>query len=464
MLVAFVQTRQHADVRAKMIGLEDRLAARLPAYMIPSAYIKIEEIPLSSSGKIDRKQLRAIGASMTRHELTTSFYAHAERRTPSTDHELCLQRLWSEVLNVGIESISADDSFLQHGDDSIQAMKLTTRARHGGLDLSVADILGNVKLSQMALQMQSRAEESRGVGLDYRPFSLIPPASQQPIEQQVIEYGLSLNNVLDILPITDQQTRYLLSTYTTARSSVFYHTMDLVDEFDLPKIQHALVSLLEQFDMLRTVVIPYKNMFLQIVLKHVNSNSTVFETATDSLDQFTLHLKNLDLPSVLHFGEVVTKIFIVRQTRDRRHRIVIRLSHVQYDGIALEKMWTAFEDSYYSSVSVNNTIPSFAHHLHSLSLLDREKMSEYWSKLLKGSSRTELKHQTTFQLGYATGPQVVKTLPTAMINSEDFTFANVLKAAWAYVLARHSATNNVVFGSSFMVAAKRAAKTSLAHA
>jgi hypothetical protein len=74
-------------------------------------------------------------------------------------------------------------------------------------------------------------------------------------------------------------------------------------------------------------------------------------------------------------------------------------------------------------------------------------MSEYWSKLLKGSTRTELKHQTTFQLGYATGPEVVKILPTAILNSEDFTFANVLKAAWAYVLARHSATNDVVFGS-----------------
>ena len=90
MLVAFVQTSQHADVRAKMIGLQDRLAARLPAYMIPSAYIKIEELPLSSSGKMDRKQLRVIGASMTRHELIISFSTQAERRTPSIDHELCL--------------------------------------------------------------------------------------------------------------------------------------------------------------------------------------------------------------------------------------------------------------------------------------------------------------------------------------------------------------------------------------
>jgi hypothetical protein len=85
--------------------------------------------------------------------------------------------------------------------------------------------------------------------------------------------------------------------------------MDLDDEFDLPRIQHALVSLLEQFDMLRTVVIPY-NLFLQIVLRHVNSDSTVFETATDSLDEYTLHLKNRGLLSDLHFGDVITKIFI----------------------------------------------------------------------------------------------------------------------------------------------------------
>jgi hypothetical protein len=119
MLVAFVQSSQHDNVRAKMIGLQDRLAARLPAYMIPSAYIIIDELPLSSTGKLNRKQLRAIGASMTRHELTTSFYTQVEHRTPLTDHELCLQQLWNEVLNIGIELISADDSFFQHGGDLI---------------------------------------------------------------------------------------------------------------------------------------------------------------------------------------------------------------------------------------------------------------------------------------------------------------------------------------------------------
>jgi aryl carrier-like protein len=202
-LVAFVESTQHYDVREKAIGLQDRLTARLPAYMIPSAYIAIEELPLSSSGKIDRKRLRAIGASMARHELTASFRTQTEHRIPSTEPELCLQKLWSEVLNVGIESISADDSFLQHGGDFIQAMKLAMRAQHNGLDLSVRDIIGNFKLSQMAMQMQRRTEKWRVAEHGYRPFSLLPLASQQTIEQQLTEYGLSTDNVLDILFVTD---------------------------------------------------------------------------------------------------------------------------------------------------------------------------------------------------------------------------------------------------------------------
>jgi hypothetical protein len=55
MVVAFVQSSQHADVRAKMIGLQDGLAARLPAYMIPLAYITIEGVLLFSSSRINRK-------------------------------------------------------------------------------------------------------------------------------------------------------------------------------------------------------------------------------------------------------------------------------------------------------------------------------------------------------------------------------------------------------------------------
>ena len=90
MLVAFVQSSQHINFRAKIVGFQDRLAARLPAYIIPLAYITIKELLFSSSNKMDRKQLRAIGATITRHKLTTSFSAQTERRTPSTNYELCL--------------------------------------------------------------------------------------------------------------------------------------------------------------------------------------------------------------------------------------------------------------------------------------------------------------------------------------------------------------------------------------
>jgi hypothetical protein len=96
---------------------------------------------------------------------------------------------------------------------------------------------------------------------------------------------------------------------------------------------------------------------------------------------------------------------------------------------------------------VSNAIPSFAHHQYSLSLLDREKMSEYLSKLLKGSSRTELKHQNYLSTRICYPPGSCQDTADRHDQLEDVTFANVLKAAWTYVLARLSATNDVVFDS-----------------
>ncbi|KAF1993096.1 hypothetical protein P154DRAFT_540702 [Amniculicola lignicola CBS 123094] len=254
---------------------------------------------------------------------------------------------------------------------------------------------------------------------------------------QLTEYGLSTDNVLDIPPVTDQQTPYLPGTYSAARSSIFYHAMDLDGKFDFPRIRHALLSLLRQFDMLRIVVIPYKTVFLQTVLRYVHFDSTVFETATDGLGGYTLHLKKQDSQSDLRLGDVFTKFFTIHQTRDQRYRIVIRLSHVQYDGIALRRMWTAFEDNYNSSVCANDV-----YHFST-----ERRCQSTGASCLRAALEPNSSVKSTFQLGYVAGSEVVKTLPAAVINSKDFTFANVLKAAWAYLLARHSATDDVVFGS-----------------
>ncbi|KAK8064711.1 hypothetical protein PG994_007349 [Apiospora phragmitis] len=453
MLVAFLQFRQAGDLKSEMhrltAGLNERLATKIPGYMIPSAYIMVDKLPLGPTGKLDRRQLRASAEQSTWSELiASSSLQEEERRPPSSPMELCLQKFWASILQLDMESINANDSFLDLGGDSIQAMKLATRARSQGLLLAVTDILRTPKLSGMACKLR-RNDEKAGHAVAFQPLSLLPSGSQSAVEDNLVEYGILRDSVQDIFPVTDQQARYLLSTYTKARSAVYYLTLDRDDVVDLGRLNHTWACLIKQFDIFRTAFIAYKDMFLQVVLKGLDVELGVFETETDSLDEYTLKLKRQDLLQDLQFGKPVTKLSIIHQTREQNYRVVVRLSHAQYDGISIGKMWTAFENVYNSAVPEEAVAvdASFSQYMYSQSRLDKANATQYWRDLLRGSTLTPIRSQKMHRLGYALGPNVIQTIPMAALQSDDFTFATVLKAAWSYVLAKHSATNDVLFGS-----------------
>ncbi|EFQ92826.1 hypothetical protein PTT_10009, partial [Pyrenophora teres f. teres 0-1] len=155
-LAAFVRLDDHchntllvgraaeSDRRAHMISLasvEEELAKLLPIYMVPTVFIALEQFPITTSGKTDRKLLREIGASFTPQqiaEMRTS--SQGLKRQPSTEAERTMQQLWARVLSLELDTIGLDDSFFRLGGDSIAAMKLVGEARGMGLQFSVADI------------------------------------------------------------------------------------------------------------------------------------------------------------------------------------------------------------------------------------------------------------------------------------------------------------------------------------
>jgi natural product biosynthesis luciferase-like monooxygenase protein len=96
------------------------VADRLPAYMIPAAFVHLEALPLTANGKIDRKALPVPGPN--RPQLETPFL---QPRTPIEER---LARLWREVL--GTEQVGVEDSFLQLGGDSLSAIKLVLEVRN----------------------------------------------------------------------------------------------------------------------------------------------------------------------------------------------------------------------------------------------------------------------------------------------------------------------------------------------
>jgi amino acid adenylation domain-containing protein/FkbM family methyltransferase len=99
--------------------LRKYLTARLPQYMVPSAFVLMAEFPLTSNGKLDRQSLPNVTSEHTRP-------AH-ESVAPRTETEQALAAIWTELLKV--EHIGSDDDFFDLGGHSLLAIKLVSRVR-----------------------------------------------------------------------------------------------------------------------------------------------------------------------------------------------------------------------------------------------------------------------------------------------------------------------------------------------
>jgi amino acid adenylation domain-containing protein/non-ribosomal peptide synthase protein (TIGR01720 family) len=124
------------------------LAGSLPEYMIPSAFVILDELPLTPNGKLDRKALPA-----------PEFRAAPSSRVPRTPLEKDLCSVFAEVLR--LPSIGIDDSFFELGGDSITSTQLVARARAAGLVFGVNHVFEHktvAGLAQVAEVLDDSAE------------------------------------------------------------------------------------------------------------------------------------------------------------------------------------------------------------------------------------------------------------------------------------------------------------------
>ncbi|WP_151772315.1 non-ribosomal peptide synthase/polyketide synthase [Streptomyces abyssomicinicus] len=191
-------------------ALREELARRLPPYMVPSVFVPLEALPLTPSGKLDRRALPAPAPAPV---------SGAPRTAPRTETERRVARVWAEVL--GVPEVGADDNFFHLGGDSILSMQVVSRLRREGLHLATRDLFAHQTVAGLAAVVRTGPQRT-GDG---------------PVSGEV--------------PLTPIQEWFL----TTPRAAHHHFNQSLLLELegtpDPAALETALVALLHHHDALR---------------------------------------------------------------------------------------------------------------------------------------------------------------------------------------------------------------------
>ena len=141
-LVAYYTSTHGGGPEEDGVGAEQlraHVSGKLPEYMVPAAYVRLEELPLTPNGKLDRKALPAPEGDA---------YATRGYEAPVGETEEVLAGIWGEVLK--LDKVGRRDNFFELGGHSLLAVTLIERMRRAGMQADVRALFATPVLAGLA--------------------------------------------------------------------------------------------------------------------------------------------------------------------------------------------------------------------------------------------------------------------------------------------------------------------------
>ncbi|HEY0735279.1 MAG TPA: amino acid adenylation domain-containing protein, partial [Herpetosiphonaceae bacterium] len=220
--------QSEAGVRATSEGLipalRTFLAQHVPEYMVPSAFVLLDALPLTPNDKVDRKALPAPDGDTQEREQT--FVA------PRTATEATLVELWSDVL--GTTNISVHDNFFALGGHSLLATQLVSRMREAfEIELPLREVFAEPTIAQLAVYIEAQRDDEHKPE-DVRP--LVPVDRTRP------------------LPLSFAQQRLWFLDQFEPNSSLYSipSVLRITGRLDLPAFERSINTIIDRHEILRT--------------------------------------------------------------------------------------------------------------------------------------------------------------------------------------------------------------------
>ncbi|MDZ8030988.1 non-ribosomal peptide synthetase [Nostoc sp. DedSLP04] len=191
--------------------LRDFLEAKLPNYMVPTAFVILEMLPLTPNGKIDRKALKAPDTIRPEDK---------ELLAPRNYVETKLAEIWAAVL--GVDKVGIFDNFFELGGDSILAIVVITKAKQAGLQLAVKQLFQHQTVAGLASVAVAKKIKQAEQGL-ITGLASLTPIQYWFFEQNLLEPHhwnqavlLEVKQVLD-LAVLEKSVQQLLLHHDALR-------------------------------------------------------------------------------------------------------------------------------------------------------------------------------------------------------------------------------------------------------
>ncbi|PIF47951.1 arthrofactin-type cyclic lipopeptide synthetase B [Pseudomonas sp. 29] len=233
--------------------LHQYLHARLPDTLVPAAYVRLDSLPLTAHGKLDRKALP---------EPDQDAWLSREYEAPQGPVEMALAQIWADVLN--IEQIGRHDNFFELGGHSLLAVSLIERMRQAGLSADVRVLFNQPSLAALARALGSGREIAVPANLIAADCTHITPdmltlttLDQASIDRIVATVPGGAANVQDIYPLAPLQEGILYHHLSAEQGDPYLLQSRLA--FDSLERLHSFAEHLQQViarhDILRTSVV-----------------------------------------------------------------------------------------------------------------------------------------------------------------------------------------------------------------
>ncbi|MBM7127917.1 amino acid adenylation domain-containing protein [Dyella mobilis] len=273
-LVAYLTTVAPADELAAL--LRAHLSARLPDYMVPSAFVQLASLPLTPNGKLDRKALPAPGGDA---------YALRAYEPPQGEIEQTLAGLWEELL--GIDRVGRHDNFFELGGQSLLAVQLMAQLRRLGLGTEVRALFAMPVLCDLAATLGSYREVVVPANRIDPQCTVITPdllplieLNQGDIDRIVARVPGGIANIQDVYALSPLQEGILFHHVLATEGDPYLlvSQMAFADRALLDRYLAAVQRVVDRHDILRTgIVWEGLSRPAQVVLKQATIPVTTVE-------------------------------------------------------------------------------------------------------------------------------------------------------------------------------------------